>query len=233
MNFKLVLLSCISLILNINGEVDQKTAPIYYSQVGQDKYLNEEIFHGKKNGVFIDIGAHNGISISNTYFFEKNLGWTGICIEPNPDVYKELEKNRTAICLQACISNYNGKVEFLKVTGYAQMLSGIKDTYDQRHLARVDREIALYGGSKEIIDIDVYTLDSVIKKYGISKIDFLSLDTEGSELLVLQSIDFDTTQIDYIVIENNFNDNKIKKYLISKGYSLIKKLSHDDIYKKN
>ena len=61
----------------------QKTQQVhdlgYKSQFGQDKFLNENIFKNKRNGVFIDIGAHDGITYSNSYVFEKQLDWTGIC----------------------------------------------------------------------------------------------------------------------------------------------------------
>ena len=65
---------------------------MYYSQCKQDQYINESFFKGKDSGVFVDIGAHNGISLSNSYFFEKELGWNGVCIEPMPEVYSELKK---------------------------------------------------------------------------------------------------------------------------------------------
>lgn len=70
----------------------------FYSQYKQDEYLYKKFFKKKRNGVFFDIGAHNGIKISNTYFFEKNLGWTGVCVEPRDSAFEELEKNRECIC---------------------------------------------------------------------------------------------------------------------------------------
>ena len=65
----------------------------YYSQFGQDKYLNENFFHNKSNGTYVDIGAHDGITGSNTYFFDL-LGWEGICFEPLPEIYNQLVINR-------------------------------------------------------------------------------------------------------------------------------------------
>jgi hypothetical protein len=91
----------------------------YYSQSQQDKFLYEKFFKDKKDGVFVEIGAYNGIVYSNTKFFEE-LGWSGICIEPIEDVFKELKKNRKAICIQGCISNKKGKSKFLRVKGYPE-----------------------------------------------------------------------------------------------------------------
>ena len=61
---------------------------MFHSQFEQDKFLEQNIFKGYKNGFFIDVGAHNGISMSNTLFFEKENGWKGINIEPIPSVLK-------------------------------------------------------------------------------------------------------------------------------------------------
>ena len=65
----------------------------YYSQAGQDEWV-VNFFKSKKNGFFLDIGAHNGIYINNTYYLEKNLEWTGLCIEANPIIFEELRNKR-------------------------------------------------------------------------------------------------------------------------------------------
>ena len=69
----------------------------YSSQFKQDKFINEVVFYNKLHGFFIDIGVHDGITISNSFYFEKFKDWTGIWIEPNPNVYKELVKNRKSL----------------------------------------------------------------------------------------------------------------------------------------
>src|SRR5258706_11369284 len=58
--------------------------PPYYSQHSQDRFVDNFLLHGKRGGVFVDVGAYDGVALSNTYYFEKELGWQGICIEPNP-----------------------------------------------------------------------------------------------------------------------------------------------------
>ena len=209
----------------------QPFAP-YYSQCGQDKYLNEQVFRNKQHGVFIDIGAHDGISFSNSYYFEKYLGWTGICIEPHPDRFHELKNNRTAICLPICIADFNGQAEFVKISGAPEMLSGLVDCYDPRHVARINRELQLNGGSAHIINVETCTLASVVEKYKFGSIDLLSVDTEGSEFLILKSIDLKAVDIAYIVVENNYGDNNVHNYLIANGYRHIKRFQGDDLYEK-
>jgi hypothetical protein len=63
----------------------------YYSQYGQDKFLFENFFINKKEGFFLDIGAHDGVNGNNTFLFEK-IGWSGVCIEPIPSVFEKLKK---------------------------------------------------------------------------------------------------------------------------------------------
>jgi len=66
----------------------------YKSQIGQDKYVLDNIFANKKNGYFIELGGADGVTYSNTYYMEKELDWNGICIEPNPKYKECLKKNR-------------------------------------------------------------------------------------------------------------------------------------------
>ena len=140
----------------------------YFSQHGQDKFLNEQIFKGKKSGIFLEVGAHDGISFSNTYFFEKNLNWKGICIEPIPEVFKELERNRRCVCENVCIDDKEGKKFFLKCSGFiTEMYSGIVDYYDPRHQLRIDNEILEFGGDKEIIEVNCTTLHEVLRRNNI------------------------------------------------------------------
>src|SRR5262245_58358110 len=124
----------------------------YYSQVDQDRILNELVFCGMRNGVFVDIGAHDGISFSHTLVFERELGRTGICIEPNPDVFTQLKDNRSAICLGIAIANEAGKLPFIKVEGYAQMLSGLSQSMDSRHTERIKRETEEYNASYSMVE---------------------------------------------------------------------------------
>ncbi len=217
----------------LNGICHEYPQPIYgyFSQKGQDKFLNEEIFHEKKNGIFVEAGAHDGISFSNSYFFEKYLNWNGICVEPNPDLFNTLIQNRCCICEQFCISNKEGKMPFLKCSSYMlEMYSGLLENIDPRHLERIKNEIDLFGGSKEIIYINCTSFKKLFRKHKLTNIDFLSLDIEGGEEAALKTIDFNEVKIDVIVVENNFNEDTIKKYLLARGYQYIKRIGKDDIY---
>ena len=212
-------------------EYTQPYAP-YYSQCGQDKYVNEYIFKGAKQGFFIDVGAHDGISYSNTYYFEQILGWRGICIEPHQDHFTQLCRNRSAICINAGISNYQGSAQFLKIIGEPEMLSGLVHTYDPRHVARIEYELQSRGGSAHIVSVPVYTLQAIVDAYRIARIDLLSIDTEGGELLILHSINLHTVDVRVIVVENNYDTTDIHAYLVSMGYQLRARLGGDCVYTK-
>jgi FkbM family methyltransferase len=203
----------------------------YYSQIGQDRFV-DQYFKAKEHGVFVDLGAHDGVSSSNSYFFERERKWTGLCVEPGIDEYKKLVAARSSQCLNACVSNYNGTAEFTYVEGYANMLSGLSEAYGAQHRRRVEQEVAQHGGKISKIQVDVFTLQTILDRYGISAIDYCSIDTEGAELSILESIDFSRTSIRLFTIENNYGDTKVRDFLASKGYRLLTRLRWDDVFEK-
>ena len=107
----------------------------YYSQCGQDKWLLENVFQGKESGIFVDIGAHDGVSFSNTLRMEQ-IGWCGVAIEPMPEAFAKLRANRRYTTLNYCISERTGPAAFRLIDGYSQMLSGLISEYDPKHLQR-------------------------------------------------------------------------------------------------
>ena len=76
----------------------------YSSQLGQDLLLYRHVFGGRTKGVVVDFGAHDGVTFSNSFFLERSRGWTAVCIEPNPKVFVELERNRpNATCVECAV----------------------------------------------------------------------------------------------------------------------------------
>jgi FkbM family methyltransferase len=201
----------------------------YVSQIGQDRFI-DEFFDKKENGFFVDVGANEGVRISNTFFLEKYRNWKGICIEPLPEEFKKLEKNRTSINLNFCVSDFEGETEFTYVEGYANMLSGMSDKYHDLHKDRVIGEVNYYGGKIHKITVPVKTLQSVFDEYNITEIDFCSIDTEGSELSIVKSINFSKTLIKVFIIENNYKETEIEEFLKTKDYVLYTKLEWDDVF---
>lgn len=161
----------------------------YYSQYGQDEFLHKNIFLDKKDGFFVDVGAHDGRDLNNTLFFEENMNWKGINIEPIPSVYEKLQKNRPdCINLNCAVSNTDNELEsFIVGVGYTEMLSGLVKSYDSRHLQRMNYENHIHNGRSEIIGVRTRRLENIFEEYNVKKVDFLSIDVEGErQMLYIQ-----------------------------------------------
>lgn len=113
----------------------------FYSQYKQDEWLYNNFFKDKENGVFLEIGADDGIDKSNTLFFEEQLGWKGMCIEPSPERFNMLKNNRKCICENYALSDEIKEVDFLDISGWGKGLSGIIEKYDNRHKIRIAEEL--------------------------------------------------------------------------------------------
>jgi len=165
----------------------------YYSQSNQDKWV-VEFLKFKKNGVFVDIGAYDGIQTSNTFYMEKHLNWTGICIEANPMVYQCLVRNRKSKNINVALTDYVGECFFTndKITP---------------------------TGTKVICN----TLDNVLTENNCPKdIDYLSIDIEGYEYIVLKEFNFKNWNIGLMTVEHNLycdgEERKVKLFeLLSKN----------------
>lgn len=202
--------------------------PGIYSQYGHDKLVFELLGH-ELNGHFVDIGANDGVTFSNSLFFEEK-GWSGICVEPHSAIFKELENRRNCKVLNACISDTNKYVTFYEVEGASHMLSGIKEFMDKRHFARIQREISGNGGAVSEVKIKAITPRSLLLNHNISKVDFLSLDIEGCELSILKFFNFNEITVSCISVENGSRSPAIFKHLTSNGFHLHSCIGCDEVY---
>lgn len=192
---------------------------MFYSQFKQDQTVFEKYYYNINKGYFVDIGAHNGVTFSNSKFFEE-LGWDGVCIEANPNIFGELQKNRKCECVNKALSNKQGKFPFVEAQG-EDMLSGLVDELDEKSYKKIK--------DKHIIEVDCDLFSNVVLQKNIN---FLSLDTEGSELSILKTIDFNYYNIDIISVENNECTTDIYDFMLNLPYHFITKLGVDELYKK-
>lgn len=205
----------------------------FYSQDGQDKFILK-LFKNKKRGIFLDIGAFDGVTFSNTYTLENEFNWDGICVEPNPLIFTKLKESRKCLCINCCIGSKNGHYKFMAVSGAASMLSGLIDAMDQRHLNRINDTIAIYGGTKQVIDLPVFSATQIIiENQNIRTIDYCNIDVEGGEMEVLMSIDFTKIKIKVFTIENNNDTVVVRSFLKQYGYKFLWKLGADEVYELN
>ena len=183
-----------------------------YSQLGQDIFVLNKL-GGKKEGFFIEIGAGDGLYLSNTYLLEKNFGWTGILVEPNKSLYNSCINLRRCITINQLVlgQNHSSMKFFEKRVGEFSHSEGFGDI--------TASEI------ESTYEVSAIRFEEIFKGLAIvPNIDFLSIDTEGSEVEILKSIDFLRFKPKIICIEHNYvKNNRIffKKFLKSKGYTLI------------
>ena len=196
----------------------------FYSQYGQDAYVLD-LLGGMRGGVFVDVGAYDGVELSNTYHMEKELGWTGLAVEPHPAVFDELRRNRTCTLFHGCVGAANGTVRFRAVEGAASAMSGIEDAYNDRTLRRIERS----GKHSDFIDVESVTLKDLLRRFGIDHVDFLSIDTEGSEYEILEAFDF-SVPIRAITVENNMHTVPIRRLLERHGFALKATIECDSVY---
>lgn len=203
----------------------------YSSQLGQDLLLDRHVFGGRLGGVVVDVGAHDGVTFSNSVFFETQRGWAAWCIEPNPTVFAQLQENRpNATCLQCAVGAEAGTAEFTAVSGYGEMLSGLTAKLSGRHAERIDKEIARHGGTKSTLTVEIRRLDSILREAAVRHIDLLTIDVEGGEMSVLTSLSLAEFQVGAVVVENNYGTRDIGRHMRRQGYQLFARIGWDEVY---
>ena len=205
----------------------------FYGHHSLDQKLCE--FLNYKDGFFIELGANDGIRQSNTFYFEKNLNWNGILIEPIKTKFFKCIKNRSKknfFYNKACVG-FNFKDDKIKMI-YSDLMTTVNDN---RITNKVDSLKHALDGKQYLQEnekikefyVETTTLSQIIKDVKAPlMIDFLSLDVEGSEIEVLNGIDFLNHNFKYILIESR-DDNQIINYLENKNYYFIKKISKRDL----
>ena len=187
------------------------------SQLGADRWVLERIGGPR---YYVDVGANHGVTISNTYLLDK-LGWRGLCIEPVETAgYEE----RTCVIESQVVGDQEGQqVEF--VVGKDSVLSG-NSAFLGKHAENARR-----GRTKVR---KTTTLQTLLDRHSFpGYIDFLSLDTEGSEYEILKATDLNKYIFGHIAVEHNLEEPKrtnIRDLLLANGYQLDKEVEFDDWY---
>lgn len=196
------------------------------SQLGQELFVLMEL-NFKKNGFFVEFGATNGISLNNTYILEKKFNWNGILAEPSKYWHKELFANRKAHIDTRCVWRESDQNLIFKEVDNPSLSTlkgfGENDTHSER---RMNNKTYLVETISLLDLLDFYKAPKVV--------DYLSIDTEGSEFVILENFDFKKYKFRTITVEHNFSENREKIYdLLSKeGYERVfKQFSlYDDWY---
>ena len=161
----------------------------YHNETLNDRWIVEQVFPGLRGGYFVEIGAANGKAASSCYVLETALDWTGICIEPHDDFYRELVLNRPhSVCVSVCLSDRAETVNFVMAEGVEGLAycSGVQHNLTQKWGSD---EILKTG---RVVKKQAVPLVEVLRNHAASRvIDYLAIDIEGSEYNVLKDFPFE------------------------------------------
>jgi FkbM family methyltransferase len=201
-----------SYLPNMESKVFLKCLELSQSQYAQELFALSEL-NFKREGFFVEIGATNGISLSNTYMLETEFGWNGILAEPAKCWHENLEKNRNCFIEKNCLYSSSG-LELVFNETRARMLSTIDSFSNSDTWSKVRSSGKRYS-------VQTISLNDLLLKYSAPKIiDYLSIDTEGSEYEILSTFNFTNYSFNVITCEHNNTKNreKINKLLEDNGY---------------
>jgi FkbM family methyltransferase len=210
--------------------VDRIPASLFHAQSGEDKaLLGYSFFPNLCNGTYLELGALDGSTYSNTYVFHKALGWRGVLIELVPNNFAALQTNRPLdITVHAAVCNTPQTVHYVERAAVSGVWEFASDTFRQYWWKDIAVDL------KDTIPIQCEPLRDILAKHSadISYFDIFSLDVEGAELEVLQSIDFTMAGFGVVLVEadqHNVTKNKaVRTLLRQNGYIYFNNYERSD-----
>jgi FkbM family methyltransferase len=195
------------------------------SHIGQDSWV-AHVLNFKRDGLFLDFGGFDGVMHSNTFYLEKALGWRGILVEPNPVPYVTACACRSCITVNmALYPESRRSLEFTNSHG----LSSLIDYQDKDSNRELRKQI-----SEGILKVDTINPTELLDRFKMpATIDYLSLDVEGAEHIVITAIDLEKYKIALMSIEHNGDLEKqkaIRTHLSAYGYSVVEHRNDDLFY---
>ena len=203
----------------------------YFSQELQDEWIDQYLKQ-KTNGIFLEVGAVDGVSLSNTLFFERERNWTGLLIEPNRKFYENLVTvHRKSYTINTCLS-LDQKISIVNFLP-AGMIGGLEKKLEGPMMDRANKGHPNVK-REEVLCIPLF---SILEAIGMTHIHLFSLDVEGAELDILKTIPFDKVKIDLFVIEyavssGNGVDSKVTETRLLEFQQLFEKVgSYKEIHR--
>lgn len=205
-----------------------------------DEIFRDELANGYK-GFFIEAGASDGASGSNTLVLEKEYSWTGLLVEPNRKFFQRLASHRTSICKNVVLSAADGEIEFLEAGWYGTAPDLVQHIYNGALPQNEYFSSNFDGTPAETVKLQARALGSLLQEINApSVIDYFSLDVEGGELSVLKGFDFSRYHIRAMTIETKYQIGSslhdhahrapCRELLEAHGYRLTAELQYDDAY---
>ena len=177
-----------------------------------DRWLVETVFPNLKNGFFVEAGAADGCGDSTSWILEKEFEWSGILVEPNKDFYDNLVLNRKSICINKALYDKTGTIKYLSAVN--KYYSGIVTEFGDGH------KTECYKDGYIEYDVESISLNDVLLNNGVpTHINFILLDTEGSEYKILSTLNFSKFTIDVFIVE--LSNEMSAEILKSVGYRQV------------
>jgi FkbM family methyltransferase len=200
----------------------------FHAEYGQDRWLAEGPFRGKRDGVFVEFGALDGIRDSNSLYFEEECGWRGLLLEGNSALAEPLKRNRPlAQTRAAVIAGAAGWATFAVVDNCIGW-SGLARSFEPEHRARIAARHPLVRG----IPVPCITLAQALGEAGQRQVDYLSADVEGAECEIFSVFPFGEFDIDVIGVEDNYGRPALAAIFERAGYQKIGRIGPDDFYRR-
>lgn len=185
----------------------------FHAQFGEDSWLASSLALPQK-GTFIEVGAYDGISSSNTHYFEQQ-GWTGLLVEPDLEIAARCQKNRSSPVIACAVGSFT-KVGCLKIRDDDRGQSGLE------------------ANGRPVL-VPVVRLDELMHASGLTKLDLLSIDTEGTELDAWNSIGSyrpSVVILEYLTWGKPPRDDRIIWVMEQVGYKTIHRTEANLIFQK-
>jgi FkbM family methyltransferase len=189
------------------------------AQLGEDVWMWEHWFFAMRAGLIVESGAFDGKIYSSTYMLEKMANWSAIHIEADPENFQKLVKNRGgSININAALCNSSSTKLHYTASGKGAV-RGFVEFMSEPFLELWHKDLYL---NKSLVNslpvIPCVTISSILNALSVTHVDVWVLDTEGSELSVLEGTDFNTVHFHSVIIEcpdKEVEKNKLKMDVMS------------------
>ncbi|MEM9139875.1 MAG: FkbM family methyltransferase [Pseudomonadota bacterium] len=190
-------------------------AHLSQSQIMQDLWVLFELTE-KRGGYFVEFGATNGVTMSNSHLLEKQFGWHGLLAEPNPTFHARLARERSCTISHACVHAVTGSaVPFMctEKPAFSRLVAIAPDDVFEREGRRT--------AQREIQVPTIALNDLLDEAQAPEQIDYISIDVEGAELDILSTFDFDRRRVSLFTVEHNFTPERagVQALMAANGYS--------------
>lgn len=186
--------------------------PVMFSHGQLDYFLFTKHFqHKRSTGVYVDVASNDPVDRSSTFFFDRCLGWKGICVEANSDYHPATYSVRSCAIVPTCVADRSGKTVVFNMAG------GHGGILNERYKFN-DKATKSTRSVMRKLPLNCTTGKEICERHNVRHIDYLSIDIEGGELDFLHGFDFKSTSVNIITVEIGSLSKNITAFLKEKSF---------------